>query len=236
MSTKRPITPANVCFIFFILITLSTSAFLFQKYSQEIMSWVEQLGWFAPILFLVIYCLASIILLPTMVLTLAGGALFGPFFGTLLNLLGATWGAACSFLIARYLLSDWFSRKKGVKLSKLINQAEQKGWLFVALLRLVPVVPFHMVNYGLGVTAIKFRTYLITTFIFLIPAEMIYTYFGYAGMELLSQQESFNKNKCLILFGIAIISLFVFKFGCLHRSKYAKSSLNALSTDEQHQN
>ena len=210
---KYQIKPVKLFLIVFALVTLIATAYSFQKHSTEIINWVNQLGWFAPILFLVIYCLASIMFLPTMVITLAGGAIFGPFFGTILNLLGATWGAACSFLITRHLISDWFSRNQSVKTHKLIKEVDQKGWIFVALLRLFPIIPFNLVNYGLGVTGIKFRTYLITTFIFLIPAEIIYTYFGYAGMDVLLKQGSFYRNSEVILLGLAVALLCVLKFG-----------------------
>ncbi|MGC1183436.1 TVP38/TMEM64 family protein [Legionella sp.] len=203
---------SKIVLIILVSVTLITTAFFFQKYSIEIINWVNQLGWFTPILFLVIYCLATIMFLPTMVITLAGGAIFGPLFGTVLNLLGATLGAACSFLITRHLISDWFSRKKEAKISKLINEVDQKGWMFGALLRLFPIIPFNIVNYGLGVTGIRFRTYLLTTLIFLIPPEIIYTYFGYAGMDILLTQDSFYRNSGIIIAGVVLIILCLFKF------------------------
>lgn len=184
---------------------------MFQKHSLEIIHWINDLGWLAPVLFLITYCLATLMLLPTMVLTLAGGALFGPVIGTILNLFGATWGAACAFLITRHLLYDWFDKKKGERINKLIAGVDQRGWLFVAVLRLFPIIPFNLVNYGLGVTGIKFRLYLITTFIFLIPSEIIYTYFGYAGMDALSTPGPIYKNGGILLSGLAILFLCVVK-------------------------
>jgi uncharacterized membrane protein YdjX (TVP38/TMEM64 family) len=216
---KYRIHPTKIFFIVLALATLIATAYFFQKYSTEIISWVNQLGWLAPILFLILYCLATIMFLPTMVITLAGGAIFGPLFGTVLNLFGATWGAACSFLITRHLISDWVSRKKGARVSRLINEVEQKGWMFVALLRLFPIIPFNIVNYGLGVTKIRFRTYLITTFVFLIPPEIIYTYFGYAGMDILLTQGTFYRNSGIIISGIAIFILCLLKLGLLNMNK-----------------
>ncbi|QMT61234.1 TVP38/TMEM64 family protein [Legionella sp. PC997] len=148
--------------------------------------------------------------LPTMVITLAGGALFGPLFGTLLNLLGATSGAAFSFLITRHLIYNWFLQRKGEKLSKLISAVEQKGWVIVAFLRLVPIIPFNIVNYGLGITTIKFRPYLFTTFIFLIPAEIVYTYLGYAGMGVL-KQEVFYKHPVVLIAGLVLLLICIIK-------------------------
>lgn len=233
---KYQILSTKLFFIVLAVATLVATAFFFQKHAKEVMHWVEQLGWLAPILFLVIYCLASIMFFPTMVITFAGGAIFGPFLGTLLNLLGATWGAAFSFLITRHLIFDWFSRKKGAKVSKLITEVDQKGWGFVALLRLFPIIPFNLVNYGLGVTGIKFRTYLITTFIFLIPPEIVYTYFGYAGMDILLTQGSFYRNSGMIISGVAVVILCLFKFGLLNLNQFSfkrkKKSINALAMDD----
>lgn len=160
------IRPAKFVYIALALTLFSSTAFFFHKYAPQIISFVEQLGWLAPVLFIIIYCLATILFVPTMVITLAGGALFGPILGTLLNLLGATWGAACSFLITRYFSENWLSKNKNGNVMKFVRGVEQKGWISVAVLRLFPIVPFNLVNYGLGMTGIRFRTYLFTTFIF----------------------------------------------------------------------
>ncbi len=191
------------------LFTLIVGAYIFQQHSLEIIAWIDKLGWLAPFFFIAIYCFATILFLPTMVLTLAGGAIFGPLEGFLVNLMGATAGAACAFLITRHLIYDWFKTKRGPKLNKLIAGVDAKGWIFVALLRLFPIIPFNIVNYGLGVTGIKFRLYLLTTFVFLIPAEIIYTYCGYAGMDALSKPEHFYKSGGIVLLGLAFILWFI---------------------------
>jgi len=210
MANKVNASIKTICF-FIALLALVFCALAFQKHSPEIINWIDDLGWFAPVLFLVVYCLATILLLPTMVLTLAGGAIFGPITGTLLNLIGATLGAGFAFLITRHLIYDWFSQKRGEKIDKLIAGVDQRGWIFVAFLRLFPIVPFNLVNYGLGVTGIGFRLYIITTFIFLIPAEIIYTYFGYVGMDALINEGNVYRNGGIILAGLAIIFLGVIK-------------------------
>lgn len=208
----------KTCLLVLALVFFIIMVAFFQKHLSEIINWIDHLGWFAPLFFLMVYCFATIMFLPTIVITLAGGALFGPFFGTLLNLLGATSGAALSFLITRHLIPNWFFRKKGERLSNLICAVEQKGWGIVAFLRLVPIIPFNLVNYGLGITKIKFRSYLITTFIFLIPAEIVYTYFGYAGMEVLLKEGTFLKNSEMLLVGLVLLCLCVIK--CLHLREF----------------
>lgn len=172
---------------------------------------INHLGWLGPVLFILLYCLATVMLLPTMVLTLAGGALFGIVNGTVLNLLGATFGASCAFIISRYLAKDWLLAKSGARINKLITGVEARGWRFVALLRLTPIIPFNLVNYGLGITCIKFRSYLLTTFIFLMPCEIIYTYCGYAGMDALTHAQSLYKCTSLIIIAVLCLVLFFLK-------------------------
>lgn len=156
------------------------------------------------LLFVLFYCAATIMLLPTMIITLAGGALFGPFLGTVLNLTGATSGAICAFAISRYCTQRWFLSNKKLQTSKLIAGVERGGWQFLALLRLVPVIPFNLVNYGLGITNIKFSHYSLATLFFLLPAEILYTYCGYIGMNIITHA---NWGNLSVLVGIGILIL-----------------------------
>lgn len=184
-------------------------AFFFQQNAPSIINWINTLGLMAPVFFLILYCFATLLFFPTMILTLAGGAIFGPVVGTIINLLGATFGAACAFCISRYLLSGWFQPNKDNRFNKLIAGVECKGWQFVALLRVIPIIPFNIVNYGLGLTRIKFSHYLITTAIFLFPMEIISTYCGYASMDMLTRSQTFRSSSLFLLFflGLCIILL-----------------------------
>ena len=139
-------------------------------------------GW-APILFVLMYALATVLFVPGSLLTVAGGALFGPIWGTLWNLTGATLGATLAFMIARYVVSDWVSSRAGERLGRLIRGVEEEGWRFVAFVRLVPLFPFNLVNYALGLTRIRLRDYVLASFACMAPGAIAYTYLGYAGRE-----------------------------------------------------
>lgn len=165
-----------------IMMAFVVAAYVFQRNLPFIISKLDSFGVFGPFMFLLLYCLISILCLPTVILVLAGGALFGPFVGTLLNLLGATLGAACSFWISRYMKPDK-SIVRNIHIKKLIMQVERQGWKSVALLRLTPAIPYNLVNYGFGLTRIKFSHYLIATIIFLIPYKIVVTYCGYYGVN-----------------------------------------------------
>lgn len=172
----------SLAIIAFVLI-----AWFFQCNLGVIINKLDSFGMFTPVLFLLVYCLVSILCLPTILLVLAGGMLFGPLIGTMMSLSGATLGAACGFCISRYLRPDKFTFKEGVRLQKLMVQVERQGWKAVALLRLAPVIPFNLVNYGMGLTRIKFNHYIFATMIFLIPNKIIVTCSGYYGINFFDQ-------------------------------------------------
>lgn len=146
-------------------------------------SWVQGSGVAAPLLFMLVYAVATVLFLPGSLLTLAGGALFGPLWGTLYSLTGATLGATLAFLVARYLAADWVAHKAHGKLQHLIEGVEKEGWRFVAFVRLVPVFPFNLLNYALGLTRIRLWHYVLASYVCMLPGALAYTYLGYAGRE-----------------------------------------------------
>lgn len=150
---------------------------------ESLEAWVADAGIAGPFVFMLIYIMGTVLFFPGAVLTLAGGAIFGPVWGTLYNLTGATIGAAIAFLLARYLASDWVEKKAGGRLAQLKGGVEAEGWRFVAFVRLVPLFPFNVLNFALGLTRIKFWHYLLTSYICMFPGAVAYTYLGYVGRE-----------------------------------------------------
>jgi len=140
-------------------------------------------GPWSPILFVLVYSLATALFVPGSILTVIGGALFGPLWGTLWNLCGATMGATLAFAIARYLGADWVARRAGERLGRLIRGVEEEGWRFVAFVRLVPLFPFNLVNYAFGLTRVRLGEYAIASFVCMAPGAVAYSYLGYAGLE-----------------------------------------------------
>jgi uncharacterized membrane protein YdjX (TVP38/TMEM64 family)/rhodanese-related sulfurtransferase len=180
-------------------------------------AWVRDAGPLAPLLFMLIYALAAVLFLPGSVLTLAGGALFGPVLGTLYNLTGATLGATLAFLIARYLASDWVAKKTGGRVKQLINGVEGEGWRFVAFVRLVPLFPFNLLNYALGLTRLRLLHYIIATYLFMLPGAVAYTYLGYAGREAIAGGEGMIQKGLLALALLAVVAFLPRLIGNLRR-------------------
>jgi len=169
-------------------------------------AWVRDAGPVAPLLFMLIYALAAVLFLPGSVLTLAGGALFGPVLGTVYSLVGATIGATLAFLIARYLASDWVAEKTGGRVKQLINGVEGEGWRFVAFVRLVPLFPFNLLNYALGLTRLRLSHYIAASFLFMLPGAVAFTYLGYAGREAVAGGDGMIQKGLMALALLAVVA------------------------------
>lgn len=169
-------------------------------------SWVSDSGLVAPLVFMALYAVAAVFFLPGSAMTLAGGALFGPVWGTFYSLTGATAGALLAFLIARYLASDWVAEKTGGRLKQLISGVESEGWRFVAFVRLVPLFPFNLLNYALGLTRIRFLHYALATYVCMLPGAFAYTYLGFAGREAVAGGEGLIQKGILALALLAVVA------------------------------
>ena len=179
--------------------------------------WVDAAGIAGPFVFMIIYAVGTVFFLPGSVLTLAGGALFGPVLGTFLNLTGATLGATIAFLVSRYLASDWVEQKTGGRLKQLKEGVEGEGWRFVMFVRLVPLFPFNLLNYALGLTRIKLSHYVIASYLFMLPGGFAYTYLGYAGREAVAGGEGLIQKILLAVSLLAVVAFIPRLIGRLRR-------------------
>ncbi|MBI5898600.1 MAG: VTT domain-containing protein [Rhodocyclales bacterium] len=205
-------------------------------FSQEaLQQWLAAAGWWAPLAFVAIYAAATVLFLPGSVLTLAAGVLFGVVGGALYSLAGATLGAVLAFLIARHVTGDWVARKAGGWLKQLIEGVEAEGWRFVAFVRLVPLFPFNVVNYALGLTRIPLAAYALASAVCMLPGAFAYAWLGQAGRAALAGDAGAVKNGLLAL-ALAAALMFLprlirqFKAGLLITPEMAKALCDAGST------
>jgi uncharacterized membrane protein YdjX (TVP38/TMEM64 family) len=142
-------------------------------------TWVDGLGFWGPLVFVVAYAAGVVAMVPGSVLTLAAGALFGLVKGVVYVFIAATLGASLAFLVSRYLARAIVERRlEGNQRFSAIDRAVGgEGRKIVFLLRLSPVFPFSVLNYGLGLTRVGFWDYLIAS-LGMIPGTVLYVYYG----------------------------------------------------------
>ena len=157
----------------------------------EVPAKIASLGVWAPVVYVIAYAVLGSIFFPASVLTLAAGALFGLGMGTVVCSTGATLGAAFSFLIGRYLAREWIEVKMqgSAKFSAVDRAVAKEGWRVVALMRLSPIFPYGLLNYGFGITGVRFWPYVLSSWIAMVPGTLLYVYIGTLGRSLAGVRE-----------------------------------------------
>ena len=167
-----------------ILLALLLMAFLGLRYTEAaeylskegMQALISGFGLFAPVVHVLVYTLGTTALVPATFFTLIGAVVFGKSLGSIYNLLGATGGAALSFLAARYLGRDFAARWLRGKLRYLDTRAERHGFIVISYLRLA-YTPFAPLNYAAGLTRIRFLDYLWGSVLGMLPSILIFTAF-----------------------------------------------------------
>lgn len=151
--------------------------------SEAFQSWVKDLGPLGWLIFGAVYIVATVLLLPVSVLTVAAGLAFGLPIGFALVVVSATIGATLAFVVSRYLAHDKVESmmSKRPKFKAIKSAVDEGGWKVVGLLRLSPILPFNLQNYFYGITDIKLLHYIPATLIGIMPGTLLYVYLGAAG-------------------------------------------------------
>jgi uncharacterized membrane protein YdjX (TVP38/TMEM64 family) len=145
---------------------------------ERLDSWFDGLGWWAPVVFVLLWVVACLFFLPGLAMTIAGGLVFGAVWGTVWTTVGANLGAAAAFLVGRYLarglVEDMITKHPA--LQRIDDGVRRQGWRMLLITRLVPVFPFNAQNYAYGLTDIPLRTYVLVTLPAMLPATIAYNF------------------------------------------------------------
>jgi uncharacterized membrane protein YdjX (TVP38/TMEM64 family) len=217
-ATPPPLSrPSIIRPLIFLLLLIGIFAvvrfFHLQEYleKERLRQFVASYGMWGPAIYLAIWTLAPPLSLPGLPITLAGGVLFGPFWGVVYTAFGAAAGASLAFLVARYLAQDWVAAKlAGTKLKALDDKVAEQGWKIVAFTRLIPVFPFFIINFAFGLTRITFKAYAVTTFFAMLPLTIAYVYFSSNILDLFQGKVSGGLIVGVVL--VALVSLIPFAY------------------------
>lgn len=171
-------------------------------------------GIFGISLYILIYTLSVTFSVPgTAVLTIAGGLLFGQWFGTFYAIVGATLGSISLFLIARMVLGDVLKKRAGPAMKKMEAGFQENALSYLLVLRLIPLFPFFLVNIVPALLGINLRTYVIGTFFGIMPGSFVYATVGAGIGSVFEQNEKFSMQGILTpeitaaLTGLAVLVL-----------------------------
>jgi uncharacterized membrane protein YdjX (TVP38/TMEM64 family) len=141
-------------------------------------AWFDGLGWWAPAVFVLLWIAASVLFLPGLAITIAGGLVFGAVWGTVWTTVGANLGAIAAFLVGRYAARGMVENmvEKNQALKKIDQGVRRQGWRMLMVTRLVPIFPFNVQNYVYGLTDIPLRTYVLVTLPCMLPATIAYNF------------------------------------------------------------
>lgn len=159
--------------------------YLTQDRIGEVIALLRDNPW-APVIFVAIYAAATVLAVPGTILTLAGGAIFGVYWGTLYNAIAANIGANGAFGLSRALGQDAVRRVVGEDskaMARLDRVVEQHGFQGLLTLRLIPLVPFNVLNFGSGLLSIRWASYALATAVGILPGTAIYTFFADALLQ-----------------------------------------------------
>ena len=190
------------------------------------LTFIDSIGFWAPFIFIIIYIAATVLFLPGSVLTLGAGFLFGVVRGSIYVSVASTVGATLAFIIGRYFLRDWVTRKieSNNSFRAVNNAAAEEGWKIVGLLRLSPVFPFNLLNYALGVTKVKLHHYILASWIGMMPGTVMYVYFGSLAGDSATLDSGAGQNPTAV-WTIRIIGLIATVAVTLFVTRIAKKAL-----------
>ena len=140
----------------------------------------RETGTLGVAIFFAAYVVSTVAVLPGSILTLALGFVYGPVWGLAIASPASVTGATCAFLLGRTLLRDWAAQKVGgsTRARAIEAAVEREGFKLVLLLRLSPLVPFNLLNYVLSLTRVRLGTYVLASFVGMLPGGALYVYLG----------------------------------------------------------
>ena len=219
MTTQPPSTPPSsaagagrpgqkwtLVFLVAGVLAVAFTAFDPRTLLREALDAAARLGFWGPLLFILLYVAATVLFLPGSVLTLGAGAVFGVVRGSLYVSVASTLGATAAFLVGRYLAREWVAKKiEGNTSFAAIDRAvAEEGWKIVGLTRLSPVFPFTLLNYAFGLTRVRLRDYVLASWIGMMPGTVMYVYIGSLARVGAAGEEKSAAE--LALYGVGLVA------------------------------
>jgi len=202
--------------VLLVLAAAVAASFIFlpvQDCIRTALEWVKELGPWGPVVLAAVYVLACVFLVPGTLLTLAAGSLFGVVLGTITVSVGSVAGASAAFFVGRFVARGWVEKRvaRNPRFRAIDQAVGEKGFKIVLLTRLSPVLPFTLLNYAFGLTQVRFRDYLLASWIGMLPGTVMYIYIGSLLHEFadLSARRERTLGEQLFFYGGLVVTVVV---------------------------
>lgn len=172
--------------------------------SAKLQAWLNQAGIWAPIIYIVLYSVATFLVLPSTALNLTGGAIFGPWLGTLWTSIAAVIAAVVSFAFTRTVGREIIAQKLANRWQSMDAEMRQGGLFYIFAIRLLPIIPYGLVNFAAGLTSIRFRDYLIGTILGTVPGVLPFVMLGSSGLQAMRTGDILPLVSSLALIGLLV--------------------------------
>lgn len=159
----------------------------------------------APAAYVIVYAAATALALPGSILTIVGGAVFGFTWGVALVTVAANIGANAAFALARGLGREGIERLVGPRLGGIDRATAAHGFWGLLVLRLIPLVPFNALNFGSGLTAMRWRDYALATVIGIVPGTLVYVFFADALVQGSTQAGAEARTRLFVAGGLFLL-------------------------------
>lgn len=204
-----------------------------QESLQDFLKSIQDFGSASAIVFIGVYLLLTVLLVPGTILTLSSGVIFGVVYGALYTFIGATLGATTAFLIGRYFARDWVARKieSNSKFKAIDSAVAKEGLKIVFLTRLSPAFPFVLLNYAFGVTNVSLQDYIVGC-AGMIPGTILYVYIGSLAGNLATIDSSAPSTQ-VAQWAFRIMGLIATVAVTIYVTRIARTALNQSALSEE---
>jgi uncharacterized membrane protein YdjX (TVP38/TMEM64 family) len=199
-----------------------------QGYLGDVLAWVDTLGAWAPVAFVLIVAMSVPLVLPGLLFTLAAGAMFGLVRGVVLIILGLSIGGIVSFLLGRYVFRDWARNllQRHPAMSHLESEVTLGGWKLIMFTRMVPLFPFKISNYVFGCTRVKLWEYWLGNTIGILPITFTNVYTGSLLNDLASVGDG-DAPRSTTEWVLSLCGLAFAVFGLIYITRYARRAMRS---------
>lgn len=224
-NAENPGKLKKVLLLVGVIVTIAVLAYFFDLSAliDRLVAARDSLGIWFPVLFIIVYVIATVLFIPASALTLFAGGLFGVGMGSVYVSIASTLGATAAFLLGRHTLRYFIKQKieGSEKFSAIDDAVAEEGWKIVGLTRLSPAFPFGLLNYAYGLTKVRLLDYVLASWIGMMPGTVLYVYLGAIGKAAADSQGRTPGEWAMLAVGLIATAAVTF-----YITKVARRALN----------